>query len=358
MSIFLRHRTPVFVLAFAALFFVACDSGGGGGSNTDTGTVTGRITAADGTTPISGATVGLASSSSSNSAAKSADDPVPLNKVRDMSKTVDTNGPTTTTNANGEYTLNDVPSGNQTLAAKKGAFEVTFSVDVETNETVESDDNETRVQPAKKLGVVLGSYDSIEEIIAGSDEDPEDDGLGYGGSLDTLQTSDLSNSSILDNYGIIFVNCGAGASFLPDDRVTALRNYIDNGGTLYVSDLEQDYAEEIYPGTAAFNSNTGTQTVRAGIETNDLEQFVGKDSVDIAYDLAAWERVTSVSDTTSYPTPEPLLSGQPDELSSGSEPLAITYDADPGRLVYTTFHNEAGATADQRVVLKYYVFLP
>lgn len=336
-------HTFLVLLAGIAFIIAGCDSGGG---NENTGTVTGRITAADGKTAITGATVGLAASSKS----KSDDGSVPLQKVRRTKTTVDPNGPSTTTNENGEYTLSGVPAGKQTLAAKKGAFESTFSVDVTANETVQSDENQSQVQPSKDLAVVLGSYDSIEEIVID---------LGYESYLDTLNAGQLSKSSTLENYSIVFINCGSGGSAtLPDDRVSALRDYINNGGTLYVSDLEQDYAEEIFPGTASFKNNTSTQTVAANISSNDLQKFVGKSSVDIKYDFSSWERVVSTSDTTSYPTPETLLSGQPKELNSGTEPLAITYDTGPGRFVYTTFHNEAGATSDQRVVLKYYVFLP
>lgn len=311
----------------------------------DTGTVTGKITAADGETAIPGATVGLAAE---NTGANLTSKTTSLREVRKTSHVIDPDGPTTTTDENGEYTLENVPSGEQTLGAKKGVFETTFSVNVEAGETVMSEDSSTTVQPSKPLGVVLGNYDSIEAIV---------DSLGYASNLDTLQTSDLADASTLNNYSIVFINCGSGGPY-SDERVDAMRTYMSNGGTLYLSDLEQDYAEALFPGTVSFNNQTSTQQIKAEIESNDLRTFVGKDSVEIAYDLPSWERVVSISDTTSYPTPRVLLNGQPQELDSGSEPLAITYNTDPGRLVYTTFHNEAGATADQRAVLKYYVFLP
>jgi hypothetical protein len=38
------------------------------------------------------------------------------------------------------------------------------------------------------------------------------------------------------------------------------------------------------------------------------------------------------------------------------QPLAISITHGTGRVVYTTFHNEAGVTADQLAVLRYFIF--
>lgn len=333
--------TCVFLLA-AALVVSGCD--GGGSNEEETGTVEGQITAADGTTPIPGATVGLASSSSSNTSAKSKASARPLNTVLSLDATIQTDGPTTTTDSEGYFSLDDVPAGKQELTAKRGVFEVTFEVDVEPGTTTETETAE--LESTKKLGVVPGFYDSIEEIL-----------VDLGNEVDTLSVDDLSDASTLSEYSFVFINCGSGSDY-PDERIDALKEYMENGGTVYASDQEEAYAKALFSDDISFSRNASSQEIEATIVSDDLEQFVGKSEVDIQYDLGSWARIVDLSEDIADTPGAVLLEGQPEEVEEGTEPLAIKLDVGEGRLVHTTFHNEAGVTEDQEVVLRYFIYLP
>lgn len=50
--------------------------------------------------------------------------------------------------------------------------------------------------------------------------------------------------------------------------------------------------------------------------------------------------------------------GGANEAETGTVQGQVTADVGNGRLIYTTFHNETGATADQEVVLRYFIYLP
>jgi len=82
---------------------------------------------------------------------------------------------------------------------------------------------------------------------------------------------------------------------------------------------------------------------------------VGKTSVSITYDLDAW------TDILPIPTGAPVLL-RATYFSEGEErdnkPIAFMVPLGAGRLVFTTFHNEAGATQDQIAVLRHFIYLP
>ena len=321
------------IASFALLFTSACSDDD---NDTEvTGNVTGVITAPNGTTAVPGATVGLASPASDGARMFR-----PLDSILDATAVIDPDGPTTVTNANGEFTLEGVPVGEQMLAAKAGVFEITFSVEVSEGETTDS--GTSAVQATRKLGYVNGSFDSMEDIV-------ED----LGAEIERIDRTDLDDIALLTEYDMIFVNCGASA--YSSARAEALTDYVMSGGTLYVSDLEYRLVEEIFPGEISFG-NGGSQTVQALIEDELLQQYVQDTSLEITYNLGGWRRVSDLELTSNT---RELLTGSVQEIEDDEmEPLAFTFRLGNGRVVYTTFHNTASASEDQRQVLSYYVLFP
>lgn len=330
-------RKPVVIIAafiLVGLLTFGCSSEE---ESAITGTVTGVITAANGVTPVPGATVGLASPLANGKIAGF--EKRKLETILDQGFIIDPDGPTTTTDGQGRFTLEGVPTGTVTLGAKAGAFEAMFTVEVSENEIVDS--GSVGVDAIRKLGHVTGSFDSIQNIVA-----------SLGSETERILAANLSNPELLAEYDIIFMNCGSGT--YNEERAQVLRQYVEAGGTLYVSDLDYRYVEAIFPGDVEFGSG-GSQTIEAQIQSQLLQQYVQSSTLDITYNLGGWIRVTGVSGGGSS---DVLLRGQPNEIESGTEPLAFTFTRGNGRVIFTTFHNSASASEDQIQVLSYYIFLP
>ena len=332
---------PLLPLVLGLLFWAGCD-----GSDPEpdaTGSVTGQVTAADGVTPIPGATVALASASglAPGMAGLRA---APLGRALSTAG-LRMDGPTTTTDQDGRFTLDEVPVGEQTLVAKSGVFEATFTVDVEAGAVTTAP--VAPLQSTLGLAYVAGSFDSIEDIVT-----------ELGNEIAEIGQETLADADALSRYGIVFLNCGS-VGFYSDEQVAALRAYMQAGGTVYASDLEAPLATQLFNTESQeviqISGNSGSQTIVADVVSPSLEAFVGQATVEIEYDLFAWQRVT---DFVPGPGREVLLEGVPEESDGAVEPLAVRFDVGRGRFIYTSFHNEAGATADQEEVLRYYIYFP
>lgn len=334
MKSILKTNLILTALMISSLLIFGCSSDD---ESSDTGTVTGVITAANGVTPVPGATVGLASPLANGKIAGT--EKRKIETVLDQGFIIDPDGPSTTTDGQGRFTLEGVPIGTVTLGAKAGAFEATFTVEVKENDIVDS--GSIGVDAARKLGHVNGSFDSIQNIVA-----------SLGSETERIQGAELSNLELLTEYDIIFMNCGSGT--YNEERAQVLAQYVEAGGTLYVSDLDYRYVEEIYPGNVDFGSG-GSQTIEALIQNELLQQYVESTTLDITYNLGGWVRVTDLASSAST---DVLLLGQPNEIETGTEPLAFTFTRGNGRVIYTTFHNSASASEDQIQVLSFYIFLP
>ena len=172
--------------------------------------------------------------------------------------------------------------------------------------------------------------------------------------MDEIVADSLIYSSVLARYSAIFLNCGMDLSFLNSTSATTLRSYIAGGGRIYASDWAQAVVREMFPtDVMGFQRIGNAQTIYGRVVDPSLRAFVAKDSVEIRYDLGIWEILDSLSIR-----PAILLRGDY-STSSGSrtnKPLAIIIDEGSGRVVYTTFHNEANVTTDAVKVLTYFLF--
>ena len=308
------HRRPFLYVSFAFLL-AAC--GGESAAPTGEGTVTGKVTAADGVTPVALANV--------------------YAQVLGV-------GSATKSDVNGNYTLTDVPAGEQVIVAEKGNFRSTTTVNVAPNTTTSAP--AAKLAPIGKLGYVPGSYDNIQAIIQS---------LGY--TAESVTHSGLASASTLSQYKMLFLNCGAGVS-TSSTTVQALKAWVNAGGTLYASDWELDVIQAMFPEHILAVGSGDDQVITANITNSELQQFTGKTSASIAYDLGAWKMLQSIS-----ATPSVLLRGTVTGYDEATftpqtfqnQALAISITHGQGRVVYTTFHNEAGVTADQLAVLRFFI---
>jgi hypothetical protein len=288
------------------------------------GTVTGLVTAADGTTPIPDALVDW--EVTAGAAARLALMP-----------------PGVRTGQDGRYTLPNVPTGARVIVALRGTFRAQVNVIVVANQTVAAPT--AALVSTGLLAYVPGVFDAIENIVQGQ----------LGNPIDQISVQDLAVNSVTSKYRMIFLNCGLDETEAANPAVVSnLLAFMETGGTIYASDYAAVYVQALFP-TFNWDYTGDAQNVNAQIVDASLQAFVGKTSADIDYNLDAWTDITALPQGAGV-----LLRGTYTSagITRTNQPLAWVIPHGQGRLVFTTFHNEAGATADQIAVLRHFIYLP
>ena len=308
------------------------------GSGGPTGVVEGVVTAANGTTPIQGALVRLASPAPAP----------PGGSVPGFSSvaagTSNYEGPEATTDNEGRFVLEGVPVGPQLLVATRGVFQAQIPVLVVAGATVEA--APLALDATGRLAYVPGEFDDIQSIVRNE----------LGTELDEIDFADLANPAVTSQYRFIFINCGADFDVIDVSAlVDNLRNYLASGGALYVSDLELWLVEALFPGDVQGGADGDEGGVTAEVVSPTLRDFLpgNPQTVNIMFNLDGWDAVTEHSALA-----EVLLRGNYDTFDGPVQngPLAIAIEHGDGQLVYTSFHNNAAATADQVGVLMYFIY--
>ncbi|MBC7807255.1 MAG: hypothetical protein H7145_14030 [Akkermansiaceae bacterium] len=225
-----------------------------------TGTVTGRVLAPDGRTAVSDALIYVPSDqtralSLRTGAGRAAPEPA-ITETR--------------TDANGNFALAGVPAGDTVVKILKGQWLIKTVVSVVAGGTATVPVAQTTLPVtgagAARIAVVVGAFDRMEDVLAklglGEVENgrlkqgterfdiyggPDFNVPGLPQSLGDTNSL-VSDAAKLAQYDIVFFNCGADEGPLENAAVRQnLRNYVQNGGNLYVTDLAYDYIEQSIP---------------------------------------------------------------------------------------------------------------
>jgi hypothetical protein len=289
----------------------------------ETGTVTGQILAPDGVTRGGGATVTLANAAFFR--------PGPGQEVQAL------NAPQALTDAEGRFTLEDVPAGEQQIIARRGLFSITFTVNVPPGAIVEAPPES--LEQEGTFASIPGAFDNMHQI--GEELQIE---------IDVVNQSIFNDLADASAYGMIFLNCDSQITGT-QRRANALA-FMQAGGTLYISDLSGDTASALIEGLSAGGDElTTAQSLTAEVVHPPLRNAIGRESVTLVYNFNSWYRILALPANAVV-----LLRGTPDGVEQ-PEPLAAVIPVGGGQLVYTTFHNTADLGEDQRALLTYFIFL-
>ena len=111
---------------------------------------------------------------------------------------------TTTSDGDGRFRLDGVPTGPQTLHIEKGSFSATRDVEVPAGATLTIPDDTCELDLGPRIAVVRGSqYDNVEGVLQE---------LGIQSEVVDVYQADwaeqlLSNDNRIADYDILFLNC-------------------------------------------------------------------------------------------------------------------------------------------------------
>lgn len=209
--------------------------------------------------------------------------------------------PETFTEGDGSYSFDltglPLPAGNVTFVATKSSFSGSITTNVGAIAPVNGvrDIGCIELTPPA-MAVVTGIFDRMQDILAKTgfgqtdangqlilgteqfDIYDGDDGVTLGASAGSYPDADAlffdldeDGEPDLNNYDIIFVNCGVEQeivdgfvtiqnepSALDEERIAAIRDYVANGGILYCTDLAYDFVEQAFPEFIDFYGSDGT----------------------------------------------------------------------------------------------------
>lgn len=270
------------------------------------------------------------------------------------------------TDGEGRYTLTGVPAGEQTVVVVKGSFTTSFTVTVTEGQTTTVPDEQCELDPPDiQVAVVTGQWDSVEDVLDDVGVDPANITL-YNGVGGNWVGDLLNNYELLSTYDIVFFNCGVsdfGFSF-ETTAINNLRQFVSQGGSVYASDQAYDIVERAWVDSIDFFGNDQlSNQAQNGEETQDmvgdivdlgLASSLGSNSIVLHYPLLAWAVIQDVHEsvTVYIRADAPLMDG----TTLNDVPHTVRFSAGQGKVLYTSFHQEANISPQMEQALRLLMF--
>jgi hypothetical protein len=316
---------------------------------------------------------------------------------------------TLTTDRNGSYEANDLPSGGLDITVSTGgSFNRSFYVTLLAGEQLDLTTQTSKYcleANAVKIAVIGGLFDHVEGVLddLAFDYDMKGNDIHQNdlanvrrkypnATADLAQTvAFLSNLNALEQYDIIFINCGIlwdslsryHMSSLPT-IISNLYNFVDRGGGLYVADWAHAFAERVRPDMIDFYGNDDTptaarngwapQTIQASVLSQGLQNALGANSVAIEFPQDAANNVVNIdwvvaqaagmSSTVHLQGNARLCTRSFGECAGAGStlpnaPLLVSHrNSNGGTIVFTAFHNERqhAVAGEILTILKFLIF--
>lgn len=215
----------------------------------------------------------------------------------------------------------------------------------------------------RKLAVTPVGYDDMGSVLK-----------KLGITPDEITYEQAASLAELEKYDAFYINCAGEAEGASDEVVSAIKEYVKNGGVVYASDFAGGIISKAFPGKINFykgyDTGTGndissahvgaTGDVTAKVVDSGLASVLGKTSVTINYDLPAWVVVdsagagTRVLMTGDVPITSYDLSSAESAKTLKDRPMVLSFSEGKGEVLYTTFHNEAQLTKDVEAIVSWF----
>ncbi|HET7013065.1 MAG TPA: hypothetical protein VFI65_04090 [Streptosporangiaceae bacterium] len=138
---------------------------------------------------------------------------------------------------------------------------------------------------------------------------------------------------------LLFFNCGTQDHLDP----ASLARFVSAGGCLYASDLTSELISSAFPGMFQFAGSGYSGLVSANIVDEELREVVG-DSTAIHFDLDDWSILAGCQGETLVEA----AAGTP----YAGRPLMVEVEYGDGAVFYTSFHNRAQVSEQERALLQ------
>jgi hypothetical protein len=300
--------------------------------------------------------------------------------------------------ADGSFVL-PVPNGNFKLGIQKGHLRRVIDLTVPACAQVALTKEQTTL-PGKtaqwgpldevpSIAVISGAYDQMEKVLdkLGLQERTIYNGRDYGTGPESMQSL-LQNGGLMRTFHVILINCGTKFEALvtsPGPARSNIREYVRQGGRLFVTDFSYDYVEQVFPELIDFEGSDSTPasqpeepnaaevgseltSVRATILDKDLKAWLGlpeikallpSSEVELTGFMTGWAVMKSVDAKTGgkvWVTAPVMWAG-----GSGVRPLTMTDEfrdtdgAGCGRVAFSSYHTHGSATelSPQERILEY-----
>ncbi len=218
-----------------------------------------------------------------------------------------------------------------------------------------------------RLAVTPPEYDDMGRLL---------DTLGHGYQHETAQFDDLLQAGALKRHEIVFLTCGgfplswmnerlrtsgrgtAGVYRAKPEIVKALysnlRDFVREGGTLYVSDFHFDVLVIAFPEFIDDHAvgRGAEQTVKARVVDEGLRKQLGNE-ISLRFDKPDWRPAAfRKSKVKTY------LDGEYKMLDGAvrNGPLLVSFSYGKGTVIFTSFHNETQNSDLETKLLRNLVF--
>lgn len=319
-----------------------------------------------------------------------------LSNVQVTVETVDCDGTPTViqdfTDANGFYDLPNVPEGTHTLVIETGSFTTYVNgVRVDAGKVTDLTGSATKTcidRRAAEIAVLTGVFDHVQSLL---------DGLGITYDLYEGDSADinpnptrtgyqlLQNRNELLQYDILIINSGEWYRLFQDpDRATELDimranldAYVQNGGSIFVTDWAYYWIESVFPGAIQFYGDPPPDgsgvyqpgeegpakvgkldpNVPATVESEVFRTVIGN-TMSVNFNWAAWVVATGAnfqSEVHILATQAPIYQAP---FVQQNAPLVVSYKPTPtsGTLFFSAFHAAVQPTTQMEDVLRFIVF--
>lgn len=164
---------------------------------------------------------------------------------------------------------------------------------------------------------------------------------GYDNIGEVLKSIGVAFEPFTGEYDcdLLFVNCGTS------DRLdqASLQRFVYAGGCLYASDLTSSLIAAAFPGMFQFGGTGKSGKVAANVVDDELRQLVGK-STKIHFDMGSWSVLKRCQGET-------LVEAAKGTAYAG-RPLMVEVEFGEGAVFYTSFHNRAQLSKQEKVLLQ------
>ena len=273
----------------------------------------------------------------------------------------------TTADGEGYYDFEDIPAGDHTISITSGSFEATEDVTIVKDQITDRESIGEKVcltGDEVDIAVVTGGFDDIVGIL---------DDLNIDHDTYTTTGSLMSDLDLMRDYEVIFVECSNSLGGADEEFNT--RRFVEEGGSLYASDLSWDVIQDSIPEAMKFaledegeNATiTDSQTVMADVVSDEMLDVLGSDEVEIYYNLGSVGTIDEAAEVggTVHFRADLNVSGFTDAFDNAypdgikyDAPLMATYDEPLGSgfVIYTSFHNSQQASQDIMDIMEYMIF--